>query len=61
MRKILLGVSSLAVVVLAVLFLVYPAWVVGSLVIDPRLRATGESRFVPAWFLDATPRFTAWA
>ncbi len=52
---------SAAVIVLALALFVYPAITICAVVMDPQLRQTGESRFVPEWFESAAPRFISWA
>ena len=49
------------VIVLSLMLFIYPAAIVGFLVMDSRLSQTGESRLIPLWFRSATPRFLSWA
>ncbi len=58
--KVSLLVSCL-VIALSLAFLVYPAVVIGVAMIDPALRSTGESRWLPRWFTSASRRYAAWA
>jgi hypothetical protein len=49
------------VIGLALMLFIYPVITICAVVMDPQLRQTGESRFVPQWFESAAPRFIAWA
>lgn len=52
---------SAAVVLAALALFVYPAVVVSLVAVDPTLRATGQSRFVPYWFKGVAGRYAAWS
>jgi hypothetical protein len=52
---------SAAVIVLALLFLIYPAVTICIVAMDSQLSRTGQSRLTPMWFKSAAPRFLAWA
>lgn len=52
---------SCVVVVLSFLLLIYPGVVVLAVVSDTKLRAEGQSRFVPYWFRCLSGRYERWA
>lgn len=52
---------SVFVIVLALIFFIYPSVMICAVMSDSRLRQTGESRFVPAWFKSASSRYSSWA
>ncbi|HEX7027504.1 MAG TPA: hypothetical protein VF268_09700 [Gammaproteobacteria bacterium] len=54
------SVAALAIP-LALMFFIYPAFVIGALIFDPELKATGQSRLVPGWFESAAGRYASWA
>jgi hypothetical protein len=55
-----LTVSAL-VILGALVFLIYPAIIICTVVLDPQLKQTGESRLVPMWFNSAAGRYLSWA
>jgi hypothetical protein len=55
-----LAVSGVAIVLSLMLF-IYPAVTICALVLDSRLKETGESRLVPMWFNAAAGRYLSWA
>ena len=55
-----LAISGI-VVALALVFFIYPAVILCALIIDPQLRHSGESRFVPLWFESASHRYVSWS
>ena len=59
-RGLRFAVSCTVVLLAAVLF-IYPAIIIGTLVIDSHLQQTGESRLVPGWFNSAAGRYLSWA
>ncbi|MDD3440228.1 MAG: hypothetical protein PHU50_02125 [Kiritimatiellae bacterium] len=50
-----------AAILVAGLFFLYPAAVIGRLALESRLRRHGESAQVPRWFEAAADRYHAWA
>jgi hypothetical protein len=52
---------SAVVIALALMFLIYPAITIAVVVLDSRLKTTGESRLVPFWFKSAAGRYVSWA
>lgn len=53
--------ASCADIALSLALLVYPAVVIAALMLDPALRSTGESRWLPRAFASASRRYAAWA
>ena len=53
--------ASCADIALSLAFLVYPAIVIVAAMLDPALRSTGESRWLPRAFASASRRYAAWA
>ncbi len=52
---------SAVVIVLSILFLIYPAVTICIVVSDSQLNRTGECRLAPMWFKSAAGRFLSWA
>jgi hypothetical protein len=49
------------VIVLVLMFLIYPAATIAIVCTDGQLHRAGESRLVPMWFASAAGRFRSWA
>lgn len=60
-RPCLKAVISCAVAVLSLVLFVYPAFVVLTVVSDPKLRMEGQSRLAPFWFHSLARRYEVWA
>jgi len=56
--KILL--ASLLIVIKLVFF-IYPAIIISLVILDPELKTTGESQLVPMWFQTTTHKYNTWA
>jgi len=52
---------SAVVVALSLAFLIYPAVIICAVMVDPQLRHSGESRWVPLWFESAAHRYVSWS
>jgi len=52
---------STTVVVLALMFLIYPALTICAYMLDGQLSRTGQSRWTAGWFRSAAGRFVDWA
>lgn len=61
MGKLFHLVASGVVIVLAVLFCIYPAVIVGVLMTDTLLRQQGQSRLLPLWVRALAGRYERWA
>jgi len=62
MMKFYLKISvSVIVILLALLFFVYPAAVITHMLLDSRLRNEGQSSLLPFWFQSAAGRYSSWA
>ena len=55
------SIASGLVIVIALLFCIYPAVIVGVLLADPYLKKEGQSCLVPMWFESLAGRYGPWA
>jgi hypothetical protein len=60
--KLVLHLLAAAIAIaFSLLFLLYPAAVIGQLLLDSELQTTGQSQLVPGWFESTAGRYRTWA